>query len=221
MAIIDREQYIYSKMCGSCPNAKRCHDECEVCEEYEKAISTYRKIKDLSHQEKMEIYNKLNSGQFYKKELMNEFNITLGTLNKVYKETYDLIRYKIYGEPPKEPKVCNLCGGKVKLNRCDKSKSRSGFVYYCTKCHAWVGTHPNNPKQALGELAYSDIRGMRKELHKWFDKLWRNHQERKVLYDKLAKELGKDTCHFAQMDKGELDQALTIVKKWWFQKFDI
>lgn len=187
----------------------------------EKATMSYRKANDLTHQEKMQIYNETNSDQFYKTEIARKFNITVYTLQKVYEETHELIRYKIYGEAPKHPKVCNVCGGKVKLNKCDKFKSRSGFVYYCTECHSWVGTSPRHPDEALGELGTKEIRLKRRELHQWFDKLWRNNAEREIYYDKLAKALGKDDCHFSQMSMEELNKSLELVKKWWFQKYDI
>lgn len=143
------------------------------------------------------------------------------TLKVVEKEIHDLIQYKLYGIPPKRPKVCNICGGKVKFNRADKNKSKSGFVYYCTQCHAWVGTHPKSVWDALGELANHDMRQKRWEIHKWFDKLWRNHEERDMYYNKLAVALGKSECHFSQMTMEELEKAETIVKKWWREKYDI
>lgn len=32
------EEIIYARMCKSCPNAKKCHEECETCEEYEEEV---------------------------------------------------------------------------------------------------------------------------------------------------------------------------------------
>jgi hypothetical protein len=32
----DIEMALYKRMCRSCPNARKCHEECETCEEYEK-----------------------------------------------------------------------------------------------------------------------------------------------------------------------------------------
>lgn len=60
------------------------------------------------------------------------------------------------------------------------------------------------------------------ELHRWFDKLWGNHQEREMLYDKLAQQLNIpiEQCHFSTMSKEQLEKALTIIKKWWFEKYD-
>jgi len=62
----------------------------------------------------------------------------------------------------------------------------------------------------------------RKEVHIWFDPLWRNHYERDDYYHKLAKELGipYEKCHFSLMSIEELERALTIIKKWWWEKFD-
>lgn len=182
--------------------------------------SKKRRSSQLTHQEKMQIYNEVNSSEYYLTEISEKFNISIYTIKKVFKEIHELIRYKIYGEPPKQPTVCNICGGKVKLNRCNKQKSRSGFVYYCTKCYAWVGTSPRNPMEALGELAGKDIRHKRRELHQWFDKLWNNRNEREMYYDKLAVELGKSECHFSQMTMEELEKAEKIVKKWWIEKYD-
>ena len=174
----------------------------------------------LSHQEKMQIYNEYHSGNYNYSQLSKKHNITIYTLKVVEKEIYDLIRYTLYGEPPRHPKTCNLCGGKVRFNRCDKEKSRSGFVYYCTQCHAWVSTSPRNPREALGELAHKEMRKRRRDLHQWFDKLWQNRVEREMYYDKLAVALGKKECHFSQMSMEELDKAEAIVKKWWLEKYD-
>lgn len=122
-----------------------------------------------------------------------------------------------------KPTKCNLCGGVVIYNKADKGKSLSGFVYYCTECHAWVGTYPHDKEIAYGPLANFDTRKQRAEIHDWFDKLWKNHDERDMYYGKLAQELGieKENCHFGMMESEMLEKALKIVKKWWFEKYDI
>ena len=122
-----------------------------------------------------------------------------------------------------KPTKCNLCGGVVIYNKADKGKSLSGFVYYCTQCHAWVGTYPHDKEIAYGPLANFDTRKQRAEIHDWFDKLWKNHDERDMYYGKLAQELGieKERCHFGMMESEMLEKALKIVKKWWFEKYDI
>ena len=183
-------------------------------------LNKRKRYTTLTHQEKMAIYNDIKSDIYYQKEICERHNISVYTLKNVEKEIYQLIRYKLYGEVPKFPTECNVCGGKVKFNACSKDKSRSGFVYYCTNCHAWVGTSPRFPKEALGELANKDIRKKRRDLHVWFDKLWKNHDEREKYYNRLAKELGKTECHFSQMSMEELEKAEKIVKKWWMEKYD-
>ena len=185
-----------------------------------KKKNKYRTIDKLSHQDKMLIYNTWKSDLFLQTELVKKFNVSIYTLKKVIKEVEELIQYKLYGKPPKRPTHCNLCGGKVILNRCDKNKSKSGWVYYCPSCHAWVGTSTKNYKDALGELGNHEMRKRRKELHQWFDKLWSNKQEREMYYYKLAIALGKTECHFSQMSLEELDKAEKIVKKWWLEKYD-
>ena len=121
-----------------------------------------------------------------------------------------------------KPKKCNLCGGQAIFNRASKDKSVSGFVYYCTNCHAWVGTYPHQKEIAYGILADFETRKKRAEIHDWFDKMWNNHEERETLYQKLADELGieKESCHFGMFDSEMLDKALVIIKKWWWKKFD-
>ena len=119
-----------------------------------------------------------------------------------------------------KPTKCPYCGGKVVLNRCRKEKSNSGFVYVCIECNSWVGTYPHDNTIAMGTLAPHQLRAFRVKVHRWFDKLWRNHKERQELYKKLAKEMGKEEVHIAQMSEEELEQALAIIKKWWWEKYD-
>lgn len=121
------------------------------------------------------------------------------------------------------PTICNLCGGKVILLQVDKKYSRTGFIYKCLECGASVGTHMSDVSKALGPLADMEQKKLRREVHVWFDKLWKNHEEREVWYHKLAAELGMtlEQCHFAKMSVEELNKALEIIKKWWFKKYDI
>lgn len=177
-----------------------------------------RLASQLKHQEQMQVYNEVKSGKKYYTEIAREHSITVYSVKKIVQEIQELIDYKIKGIPPKHPKVCNVCGGKVEYKR--NHKAKSGYVYCCKKCGAWVGTHTINPRVALGELALVDVRRKRRELHLWFDNLWRDKKERKKYYDRLAKELKKDECHFSQMSMEELEYAEKIVRKWWLEKFD-
>ena len=36
MTLKDIEMTLYTEMCRACPNARKCHEECETCEEFEK-----------------------------------------------------------------------------------------------------------------------------------------------------------------------------------------
>lgn len=61
------------------------------------------------------------------------------------------------------------------------------------------------------------------EAHRWFDKLWQNHEERQELYQRLADHLEIDKekdCHFATMSEEQLDKSINIIKKWWWEKYD-
>ena len=37
----DIEYFVYRRMCSLCPNAVRCHDDCETCEEFDNEVSKY------------------------------------------------------------------------------------------------------------------------------------------------------------------------------------
>lgn len=67
-----------------------------------------------------------------------------------------------------------------------------------------------------------NIGDKKNECHKWFDKLWRNTEERSKCYEELAERMGmtREQCHFALLADDELDKALVIVKQMWWEKFD-
>ena len=37
----EAEEVIYNKLCRGCPKEKRCHDDCEHCEEYLEEVERY------------------------------------------------------------------------------------------------------------------------------------------------------------------------------------
>lgn len=221
-----KREIIYREMCYCCSNEKKCHEECITCEKFDNAMEKplTRPYSELSHQECMQIYNNKQFGMYTIKELCERLNITWYTYHKAIEKTEKLIREKLENNGSifdKKPKTCYLCGGQVILNRCNKEQSRSGWVYYCKNCHAWVGTSPKQYDEALGFLATKELRKARVELHRWFDKLWKNHKERDLLYRELAKELGIEECHFSQLNFTQIENAKSIIKKWWLKKFDI
>ena len=117
------------------------------------------------------------------------------------------------------PSICPDCNGKVEYGRMVDygiKPYQSGYCYICVRCKAYVGTHRNTPKEALGRLSDSRTRRMRVLCHEEFDKHWQSTAGKNRLYYKLSKELGikSEECHFGYMDYEELEKAYEIMKKW-------
>jgi hypothetical protein len=122
------------------------------------------------------------------------------------------------------PTVCNLCGGEVIYTSNAKVYGReygSGKCYYCTKCHAYVGTHKPRPKEALGLLADKEMRDLKMQCHTLFDKQWKTestskkrHLARKRAYKELAKRLSipVSECHFGYFDMDMLKKTYVILQ---------
>ena len=113
------------------------------------------------------------------------------------------------------PTRCN-CGGTVVYGKMEKFGLRpyqSGYCYICQKCGAYVGTHQNRPKDALGILATGDTRRLRVLCHEEFDKHWMSTAGKSRVYYRLSKEMGikKEDCHFGYMQKDQLVEALSII----------
>ena len=121
----------------------------------------------------------------------------------------------------REPKICNICGGKVIWTTHPKDESKK--CYLCVNCGAYVGVHKRKPKIALGCLANEETRKKRIEVHRLFDRFWRTQTYRKRLYKRLAFQLGigEKECHFAKMELSMLNKAEQILLEWWRTKYDI
>jgi len=122
-------------------------------------------------------------------------------------------KYDVY------PEICNVCGGKVEYRRMQDvgiTPYQSGFCYICTECNAFVGTHQNRPKEALGILAHGNTRYLRRVCHEEFDKHWMTLAGKDRAYFQLSKDLGikAEDCHFGYMDAKMLKKALEIMKNW-------
>lgn len=66
-----------------------------------------------------------------------------------------------------------------------------GMIYICRPCNAWCGTHKSRPLEALGRLANSELRELKKQAHSYFDPLWKEgHFKRGQLYNLLSLHLG-------------------------------
>lgn len=87
----------------------------------------------------------------------------------------------------------------------------------CTNCGAYVGTHKNQPLDALGLLADSETRALRAKCHEEFDKHYMSLTARNTLYYMLSVELGikKEDCHFGHFGKEQLEKAMEIMQTKW------
>lgn len=124
------------------------------------------------------------------------------------------------------PTKCNICSGKVIYTSNKIIYGRpygSGKCYYCTNCHAYVGTHEPRPKEAFGLLADSAMREMKIKCHEVFDAQWKSgktgrerHQLRQKAYRRLAKDMDipYEECHFGYFTLEQLKKAFTILKTW-------
>lgn len=133
------------------------------------------------------------------------------------------------------PKTCNICGGEVEYLTIEQAygpRARirfqydtSGFCYRCTKCGAIVGTHKDRPLEALGLLADKEMAQLRQKAHKMFDKFWfgKGNDKRTECYEQLAKDMGIpcEECHFAYFTKEQLEQAYSILCKWFMEKYNL
>lgn len=122
------------------------------------------------------------------------------------------------------PTECPYCKGKV-IYTSDKvlyAPKSYGMCYYCTQCGASVGTHKRYPREPLGILATSAMKGWKRLCHELFDPIWKSRQvNRSVLYKRLARRMAipENECHFGHFDEERLKQAWNILKQpnWWKQ----
>ncbi len=117
------------------------------------------------------------------------------------------------------PSKCPLCGGCVTYGKMADFNIRSyqsGWCYRCESCGAFVATHKNRPKDALGMLAKHNARKLRFLCHEEFDKHWMSTRGRNMAYYRLSKEMGidKEDCHFGYMDEEHLKEAYEILQGW-------
>lgn len=123
------------------------------------------------------------------------------------------------------PEKCNLCGGQVIYTSNAIIYGReygSGKCYYCTNCHAYVGTHVPRPKESLGILADANMRNQKIKCHAIFDELWKHedtgkkrHKKRVEAYKWLAEQMNIDVsdCHFGYFSLDQLNEAYDILKE--------
>lgn len=93
--IDDIEQKIYEQLCHSCWLAKKCHDECETCSEFDylvkKAIRQAKRprpYKNITKEEKRAIYDLYVGNEYYVKDILSMFHISKLTLRRIVDEEY-------------------------------------------------------------------------------------------------------------------------------------
>lgn len=119
------------------------------------------------------------------------------------------------------PTSCNLCGGRVEYienTQIYGKRYGSGYVYRCTFCGAYVGTHKPRPKEALGLLANKEMRAWKMKCHDIFDGFWKGKKKaqskRQKCYEWLSAKLNIpiSECHFGYFDLETLKQAYEILR---------
>ena len=128
------------------------------------------------------------------------------------------------------PEKCNLCGGQVIYTSNAIIYGReygSGKCYYCTNCHAYVGTHVPRPKEALGILADANMRNQKIKCHAMFDELWKHedtgkkrHKKRVEAYKWLAL-LGVSRCDTLTLTDTKRIEAKMVQKKTLWETLNI
>lgn len=126
--------------------------------------------------------------------------------------------------PPPIPTTCRYCRGIVKLAEnkevYGKNYGKHPYIYLCTSCRAYVGTHPTAPPKPLGTLANQVLRKARESCKKPF-KLYEERmqalacgkkQGRYEAYRRLANEMDirMEECHFGLFEADQCEQAKVI-----------
>ena len=123
-------------------------------------------------------------------------------------------------------RVCPYCGHPPSLISTDFGKR-----WECNLCDARVGVHKGT-EIPLGSLANRALREKRKELHEYFDQMWRfaqakrgieKHEARNAAYKWLANEMDMPQveCHIGMMDLEECMMAIRLCKPYFKEKIYI
>jgi len=114
-------------------------------------------------------------------------------------------------------RICSYCGYPPLL-----TESNFGYRWSCDPCEAYVGVHKGT-QIPLGSLADAKLRNKRKEVHRYFDQMWRfamakrgisKHKARGAAYKWLGEQMGLDPveCHIGMMDLEECALAIKLCK---------
>lgn len=118
--------------------------------------------------------------------------------------------------------ICPYCKKRAKLT--DSSVIYDGIsygmVYLCVgypKCDAYVGVHSNSKRaMPLGRMANKELREAKKELHRVFDKFWKEYgYTRNRAYKLLSKimKISYRKCHIGYFDLNKCEQAYNSILK--------
>lgn len=129
------------------------------------------------------------------------------------------------------PYGCNICRSSVDTlkvvdeeeiyNRRYSDKDKK--YWKCFKCESYVGCHDEGISP-LGILADKELRGMKMDVHKLFDPIWKYYVEVKGMVKNKARnkayqwlademELNKKECHVGYFDKDQCREALRVLNR--------
>ena len=122
---------------------------------------------------------------------------------------------------------CPYCGKRPEHVDSKVVYGRSyGMIYLCKPCNAYVGTHRDKPKKALGRLANKQLREAKKLAHKYFDQLWqrkmlkdniKKHEARTLAYKWLSKQLSVPLrfTHIGMFDEDLCNKVVEVCKPYY------
>ena len=114
---------------------------------------------------------------------------------------------------------CNYCGGETQIVKGAKlypyhPDIGEKLFYYCACQPAWVGCHKNTDKP-MGTLANSELRNLRREVHRQMDKIWQNGKmTRSQCYARMSKMLNVSHFHIGQCSVEQCYSALKTLESW-------
>ena len=130
----------------------------------------------------------------------------------------------------KKPKKRKIIGyNLVKCPYCDSDivYNDSKKKYYCSnypKCDSYTGVHPGT-NIPVGRLSNSNLRGLKCEVHGYFDPLWKdsinrgNKDGRTLGYQWLSKEMNipVEETHIGWFDEEKCLHAIAVCKPWYIK----
>ncbi len=95
-----------------------------------------------------------------------------------------------------------------------RNYGKSYMCWFCKKCRAYVGCH-NNTEKPLGTMANKQLRQLRMQCHKEFDKLWkgRGRRERGRAYEwiRYKMNLTEEEAHIGMFDEAQCSRLLLFL----------